>query len=65
MTVHVNKLSGPLLRLAQRHREVILPPKVVTIRRVVAGDHGGVADREFSLPGISMFVAVLKEQGRC
>lgn len=65
MTILAPKLSGRLLRLAQRQREIILPEKVVTIRRVVAGDHGGVADRPFSLPGISMFVAVLREEGRC
>ncbi|WP_018516438.1 hypothetical protein [Rhizobium leguminosarum] len=65
MTVHIRKLSGRPLLLAQRQREITLPAKVVTIRRVVAGDHGGVADRPFSLPGISMFVAALKEQGRC
>jgi hypothetical protein len=65
MTVHIRKLSGRPLLLAQRRREITLPAKVVTIRRVVAGDHGGVADLPFSLSGISMFVAVLREQGRC
>ncbi|ANM12097.1 hypothetical protein [Rhizobium sp. N324] len=65
MTIHVRKLAGRPLLTAQRQRKIALPGKIVTIRRVVAGDHGGVADRPFSLPAISMFVAALREQGRC
>ncbi|AID18370.1 hypothetical protein PPF1_57 [Rhizobium phage vB_RleM_PPF1] len=65
MTAPIRKLSGRSLLLAQRQRAITLPAKIVTMRRVVAGDHGGVADRPFSLPAVSMFVAVLREQGRC
>lgn len=64
-TQRSTKRAGRALSFSQRWRELALPGKITTMRRVVAGDHGGVADREVSLPAISMFLAVLKEEGRC
>lgn len=60
------KTEGPARRIT-RHlsREMITvqEDRLVILREMVAGEHGGVAIRQLSLPRVSMHVAALQERG--
>ncbi|SEH51671.1 hypothetical protein SAMN05216228_100243 [Rhizobium tibeticum] len=56
MQAKLKKLTGKELRRQTLDRPLVI--KTITInRRVVAGDHGGIAYVDFTLPWVSMHAA--------
>ncbi|MBD9445786.1 MULTISPECIES: hypothetical protein [unclassified Rhizobium] len=62
MQAKLKKLTGRELRRQTLDRPLVI--KTITVnRRVVAGDHGGIAYVDFKMPWTAMYAAALQERG--
>ncbi|EPE95739.1 hypothetical protein [Rhizobium grahamii] len=62
MRTKPKKPTGRELRRQTLDRPLVI--KTITVnRRVVAGDHGGIAYVDFKLPWNAMYAAALQESG--